>query len=369
MSALPTNIAAFPLRYFGHKRKLLEHILPLIPPGTRTLVEPFGGTGLMSWVAKHRGIRVVLNDVLLTAHYRHSAFVANNGVFLSEDDLCHLTGLKPKSGVFHDRYHGTLGDANAAFLDGMASRIPEMADPMKRTIATVIPSIVAMQNLKFNSYRFTSYGGFTGYQHLQRVDMEQEFLSFVHKRLPLLIHDNRQSNEAHQMDALDLLGRIEADCVYADPPYAGAKAAVYEPMYAAWDDWSRYLQGRGGEVRNSYDDKADLPPYTRFDRRRSAIVGFFSLFEAAQHIPTIILSYNTTSRISPDEIVHIAHSFHRKVTVQNIPYRLPIISKGKSDYTEEVLITATAVPRPFVAFSKTAIEADSETIGLDTLAA
>lgn len=369
MIPIPIHIDAFPLRYFGHKGRLLDNILPLIPDGTRTLVEPFGGTGCVSYSAKLSGIRVIVNDVLLAAHLRHRAFIANNGVFLTEDDLRLLTGIKKRIGIFHDRYLGTLGNANAAFLDGMASRIPDLSEPLKRDIATVIPCLVAAQNLKFNSYRFTAYGGLTGYQHLQSVDMKQEFLDFVHKRLPLIVHDNGLVNEAHQMDAIDLLGQVEADCAYIDSPYAGAKSAVYEPMYCIFDDWSRYLQGRRKEVRNSYDAKADLPPYTRFDRRRSSILGFFSLFEAAQHIPTIILSYNTTSGISPDEIVHIAHSFRRKVTVKSIPYRLPVTTKGKNDYTEEVLITATAVPRPFIAFSKGAIAAESTTINCDTLAA
>ena len=201
--------------------------------------------------------------------------------------------------------------------------------------------MVAVENLKFNCYHFNSYGDLTGAKHLRDVDMKQEFLDFAMTRLPLLVHDNDQSNEAHQMNALDLIGTVATDCLYADTPYA-CPGGSYESMTAIWDDWCRYLQGRGDEVKNSYDAKADLPPYTRFDRRSSAIPGFFDIFEKAQHIPTIILSYNTTSGIAPVELEGIARSFGRSVTTLKIPSRLPVTSKSKNAYTEEVLITATS---------------------------
>ena len=342
MNPLPTHIDQYPLRYFGAKKRFLGDILPLIPKGTKTLLEPFGGTGVVSWAAKQSGMRVVVNDVLLAAHLRHRALVANDGTLLNEDDMKLLTENPAKSGPFHERYLATLGERNADFLDGMVSAIPGLVNQLKQDIATVLPCLIAMQKLKFNAYRFTASGSLTGFQHLQAVDMKQEFLDFATNLLPLLVNDNGLVNEAHQMDAIALMGQTEAGCAYIDTPYASARGGEYESIHAIWDDWCRYLQGRGNEVQNSYDEKADLPPYTRFERRRPAIQGFFSIFDAAQHIPTVILSYNTTSGIAPEELMGIARCFKRNVSITRRKSRLPKTVKGRDAYTEEVLITATA---------------------------
>jgi len=339
MNDLITITKPYPTKYFGTKVRLLEHILKLIPSGTRTFFEPCGGTGIVSWVLKKRGVRVIINDVLLAAHIRHKSFIENKGVFLKRKDLTRHMGEARKE-IFSSRYSCVVGKANAEFLDKLAHSIPRLNDPYKQAIATAIPSIIAIENLKYGAYRFTSYGGLTGFQSLNGICLETAYWDFLINRQGRLIHDNGQKNEAFQMDAIDLIGQVDADVMYFDPPYT-TRCGSYEGMMVIYDDWSRYLMGQGHLVINSYDEVADLPPYTRFDIRSQAIDGFCKVFSVATHIPTVIVSYNTTSGIHPTEIENIAKIYGREVKTTRIPYKLPITKKGKDSYTEEVLITAT----------------------------
>ena len=72
-----------------------------------------------------------------------------------------------------------------------------------------------------------------------------------------LINDNGQKNEAFQMDAIDLIGQVDADVMYLDTPYV-CRGGCYEGMMVLFDDWSRNLMGQGQLVINSYDEKADI---------------------------------------------------------------------------------------------------------------
>lgn len=351
--------SVFPLHYYGHKAALLREILSLVPPDAQTFLDPFCGTGIVAWTAKRLGMRVVVNDVLLSAHLRHRALIANNHILLDENDHCLLTGNRAAQGHFHARYLASLGKRNAEFLDTLTQSIPQLSGQFKQDIATIVPCLVAMENLKFDCIRFTPSGAFTGGQNLRAVDIEAEFAKFVRHRLPLLVCDNKQDNEAHQQDALRLIESVMADVLYVDTPYV-CRAGSYEGMYSCWDDWCRLLQGRHGEIINSYDGKADLAPYARFDRRTSAILGFMRLFKQAAHIPTVIVSYNTTSGIAPVELEEIARSFGRTVTTKKIPYPLPTISKTKPRFTDEVLIKAVSTRPTIINFSNAMLESQPD---------
>jgi len=338
MINIPPNLKAYPSRYFGNKKALLKHILPMIPPNTTKFFEPFGGTGIVAWAVAQAGIKVIINEVLFGPHIRHQALIANRNTFLDKDDLAQLF-RKSQDGIFRSRYACIVGNDNAAFLDGLSVAIPKLNNQIKKDIATAIPCILAMENIDFGTYRFTASGALVDGQSLDGINMKSLFADFIDTRLPLLIHDNKQNNEAHNVDALELIGKINADVMYADVPYVG-KGGGYESMNAFFDDWCHYLQGNSNHVVNSYDGKADLPPYTRFDIRSKAIQSFMALFDQSRHIPLVIVSYNTTSGIHPVEIVNIAKSFGREIKSTYIPHKIRIHKKGNDSNSEEVLIIA-----------------------------
>jgi adenine-specific DNA-methyltransferase len=194
--------------------------------------------------------------------------------------------------------------------------------------------------MKYAAAHFSPVGHLTGYGHFWDVDLEAETCSFLRTQLPRIIHDNKKRNLAYNEDAIALVSRISCDVLYVDSPYS-CRGGSYQECLAFFDDMVRVVSGKGNEIVNRFDGKADLPPFCDFVSRASALSGFAGMFRNAADIPIVIVSYNTTSKVAPEEIIDIARMYGRKVSIEYIPYPLPSPIKGKCRWTKEVLIKCT----------------------------
>ena len=155
---------------------------------------------------------------------------------------------------------------------------------------------------------------------------------------PNFVINNGFQNECSQADAIELLPRINADMVLADPPYA-CRAGCYEGHYSFFDDLVSIFSGNGAKIANPYDADADLEPYTYFGSRNSAITGLAKIFECSLHVPHILVTYNTTSEVSPSEIIALAKCYGRDLTMnQPIERPRPTTFKNRNIKTNEVLM-------------------------------
>lgn len=336
---IPAEVDLFRKSFYGNKREMLAPIANLIPFGTRTVADIFGGTGVVAWYLKHLGFRVLSNDVMRFPSLTLRAIVENNGTQLDEADLRLLSEPKRGKGDHIRRfYRETFGPSNSDFLDAWAANIPRLADPTKRDIAAFIPIACISKPLsKYAAIHWTALGTLTGYRHLWYFDLEKEVRHYALNILPHLVFDNAQNNQVFNEDALDLVSRINADILYLDPPYA-CRAGSYEGTYALFDDLVSILSGRGNLIKDPYDSRSELGPYTYFGTRKSALTGFARLFERSRHIPNVIVSYNTTSLISPSEIASIAKVYRKTVSMQFIDRPRPTTIKNRNTRTQEMLM-------------------------------
>ncbi|MFH0921045.1 MAG: hypothetical protein V1913_11870, partial [Fibrobacterota bacterium] len=152
--------------------------------------------------------------------------------------------------------------------------------------------------------------------------------------------NNHQKNEVFNEDAVGLIPKINADLLYIDSPYA-ARGGEYEHHLSWYDDLVQIFSGKANEIINPYDHKADLPLYIKFYNRETAFEGFIKIFQNSRHIPTLLISYNTTSDIDPEELVAIAHTQGRKTSIQYVDYNRPTTKKGKNTKTKEIFLTCS----------------------------
>jgi len=342
--SLPDGLQDYPLKIYGHKgnERLLKPILSLIPDNATSFLDLFAGTGVVAWAVKQRGTQVMMNDIRRFPCLRHRALVTNNRTILSKRDLDRLRRRKRNAQKdAREMYEHILGRRNAKFLDTWASNIPQLRSKLKREIAIFVPVVCLLKHMRYPVVHFSPTGDMTGNKDYCGIDLERDVIAFATDIMPNLLHDNGAANRSYNMDALDLVGRLSPDVTYVDSPYCTA-AGDYEGNYAFFDDMVRIVQGKGREIRSRTDNKADLPPYNNFLTRQRALTGFASIFRRAHQVPLIILSYNTTSDVHPDEIADIAQAFGRDVEIQRISYRLPTVHKkssGRLDRTEEVLLS------------------------------
>jgi len=339
---IPKALSEYRTNFYGNKRAILKNIADLIPEGTQTVADLFGGTGIVSWFLKHQGVRTITNDIMRFAFYRHKAVIGNNNTVLEREDLDLLCGPNPFGQEYISDYYGrTFGNSNCEFLETWSANIPMLDDPVKQDIAVFIPITVISKHLKYAAVHFSPLGTLTGNQDFLQVDLENEVRSYALDIFPLFIFNNGHVNKCFQKDAIDLISEIQADVAYFDSPY-NCRGGAYESFYGFYDDLASILSGHGDIIDNPYDSKSDLEPYTYFGTRASAITGFAKLFENSRHIPNIIVSYNSTSGIQPTEIKALAEVYGRHVTIQPpIPRPRPTTQKNRNIKTEEILMLCT----------------------------
>ncbi len=327
----------YPTYMFGHKQKLVAEILELVPSSARTFVEPFSGTGIVSWNAKKAGLRVIGNDIRRFAALQFTVLIANNDTLLTDADLAVLTQPVVATPLIERYFVKIYGSHNARFLDQWIANIRCLESSAKRDVAAWLPVFCTQRRMKYYATHLSRKGNLPGSERLIRTDFAKEMLSAAHDVLPKLVFDNGQANEAYNEDGTALLEHIEADVAFIDTPYC-CQRGNYGSDLAFYDDLVRICLGQVAEIRDIWDGNCDLPPHTNFASRRTAVSGFGQLFLKSSHIPTLIVSYNTSSKISIGEIQNLAVAAGSKLTVrQEFKRPLPTNTKRASS-TQEVLL-------------------------------
>ena len=345
---MPEALSRYRMNFYGNKKNYLQNILDLIPPNTKTIADLFGGTGIVSWFLKFKGYRIIANDVMRYPALRMKALVKNNSTLLDEGDLRHLCKDNPnRKDYIRRHYLKTFGEDNCRFLDNWAANVETLPDEMKRDIAVYVAIYCIAGHLKYAAVHWGRLGTLTGNQHFLKIDLKTEICQYALDTFPDFIFDNGQANDVFNEDAVGLVDKIQADVLYIDSPYC-CRAGAYEGNYTFFDDLVSILSNKGELVDDPFDSKCELEPYTSFDSRSSALTGLAQIIKRSRHIPCIIISYNSTSKIDPDEIVTIAKVYRDDVESHVISdCNLPITQKGRNNRTNEHLIVCREAPAEY----------------------
>jgi len=301
-------------------------------------VDLFSGTGIVSWAVKRLGVRIISNDIMGFAAARARCLVGNNRTTFTQDEIQMLLQPNQQGEDYIRRYHGTIfNEASMAFWRSWTANLPKLDSKLKRRVAAIAPVIVILKRQQYGHVRLSPLGTPTGGRTYLDVDLRRETISFLRTTLPLLLHDNGQRNGVHQCDAVQLIRTLRPDVLYLDPPYV-CGGGTYEIGFAFYDDLLRFSEGNGHLVVNPYDTKADLQPYTRFENPNEASEGFAKLFRNSLHIPTLIISYNTTSDLCIGEIETLARDYGRIVQTTYIDCSRPTTVAGYNCRTQEILM-------------------------------
>ncbi|WFB36790.1 DNA adenine methylase [Kiritimatiellota bacterium B12222] len=341
---LPPVIKNYRTNFFGNKKRLLTQILKEIPEGTNTIADVFGGTGIVAWTFKNQGYQVIANDVMRYPSIRMKALVENQSTSLSNIDLDQLCSNIRKSGEMNtilEIYKISFGVQNCRFLEAWANNIKKLDNPIKKNIAVYIPVAVISTYFKYSHIHWGSDNKPIGLKDMVLVDLEKEVRNFALNTFPNFVHDNGKNNHVYNQDALSLIPEIEADVLYLDPPYSSKSGGSYEADYGFLDDLVSLLKGEDHLIKDPTDSKCELAPYTYFGSRTSAITGLAKIFECSLHIPTLIISYNDTSNISPNEIMTFARIYGREVTASKFLVPLTCNSTSGKKTTNEYLISCS----------------------------
>jgi hypothetical protein len=304
--------------YFGGKRRLLGALFRDLPgpADAPVFIDGFMGGGSVSLYAKARGYRVLCNDVAARSAIIGRALIANDHIKLTADDLVRLSVPVLEAGYAETELAPhVLPTQHARFLDGVLLRAGDLAD-LNADLARLL--------VVHHALRLRPMGNFGAKTiMLQAADGAWEDMNpyyvrdLVSRGLPRHpirlaeqlrvrinagVFANGQVNEAHHGDVLEFLTRVAGDICYLDPPYSGTQS--YERSMKPLDELLA-----GGPV-------APLPnPYST----DSPEVCLPPLFEAAAHIPVLVLSYGN-QKIDLAGLMDLMRRHRRHVTGRAINY-------------------------------------------------
>jgi len=333
-------LALYPAKgLYGHKRDLAHRIFKHVPADAKTFVDAFGGSGIISYGAKLHGLSVRCNDIMGFASLRLRAQIQNDGIILTDSDIDLLKSPNSDKQDYCERWYGkAIGVDNCQYLDLLAANLCKLDCDAKREVATYIAVLCIMSRMNYCAVTFSPLKIFTGYRHFHDFDLQSAFRQYAIEEFPLSVFANGKVHQATRKDAVDLAGEVDADVMYIDSPYC-SPGGKYAHDHAFYDKLTLILEGKPEQVHNPYNGAAGLPAHLDFSKRNTALMAFAKLFMRAKGCRRIILSYNTTSAISPYEIVRLAEQHYGKlVSWEEIATIRPTTSDKGLKKTGEVIL-------------------------------
>lgn len=325
--------------YLGGKRKLcpvifreIDRVVSREHWHNLVFLDGFLGGGSVSLYAKALGFSVISTDLATRAIVIGDALIANDHIRLTRDDLVRVlattidettpNAMRLVPAVFtenvgevidkllHTAGHSSI-QAKAALLRLLAIRVAMLAHPMSQ----VRPGTA--HRATEGAWESITPSCLGHYVDALRLDTLGELWHLGQKTNAGVIPGR---GRVIQGDVLEILPEIQADVMYADPPYSGVMS--YEKEYRIID---QLLEGI-------------TRPTSPFTARDGASM-IDTLLDRAQHIPIWILSFgNAVASLEELEAKMIRRGRHTKAIAIHYQHLPAIATDEKKESNREYLL-------------------------------
>jgi len=338
-------------RFQGSKLRLLDWIdKELSMLNYDTVLDPFSGSGVVSYYFKTQGKAVTSSDVLHSSYITALALVENSTNRIDDRLLQSVLDLPPYQE--HDHViEKNYEDINYTveenqWLDAFISNIRSVSNSYHQAIlywalfqACLIKrpyNLFHRKNLYMRTDKVKrSFGN--------KVSWDRPFETYIRRfvnQANSAIFDNGRTHRAFQ-SAIEDLSVAPPDLLYIDPPYMKQNSSQSGNDY---QNYYHFLEGILDYDHWSEKINSDLKhqPYSvdksEWIDRDHIVAKFDALFDRFQD-SILVISYNTEGYPSPDQLRDIIGSYKSTVEIRykEIKYAL----KKKKRKNTEVLIIAT----------------------------
>ncbi len=323
---LPKQVSMYPsTRYMGSKNKLLQQIWGIASQfDFDSVLDLFSGSGVVSYMFKAQGKKVVSNDYMSFSSLYTKAMVENNTVTLTDKDIEFLLSDKGLcdgfvENTFKDLYF--TEDENI-FIDQVRANIKKFRSSTKRAIATSALVRACFKKRPRGIFTYVGHRYDDGRKDLQTT-LKDHFVNAI-EQINLAVFDNGQENLSRNLDAMSL--NTKTDLVYIDPPYYSPHSdneyvRRYHFVEGIARDW------KGIEIQEHTKTKKFKSYPTPFSSRTGAYEAFDKLFK--KHRDSILLvSYSSNSLPTLDEMVSLLSKYKGNVEVIPVDYQYSIGNHG-----------------------------------------
>lgn len=325
--ALPSQVLKYPpTRYMGSKNKLLTDIWSVASQFQfENVIDLFSGSGVVSYMFKANGKRVIANDYMNMSTTFATALVENNSVHLSKDDVLKL--LEPAKN--HDRFVEEtfpglyFTDEDNRLIDSLRANIAKLKNHHKRSIALSALIRACFKKRPRGVFTYVGHRYDDGRKDLL-LSFQEQFIAAV-DAVNEAVFDNGRDNKACNMDAMDVRSK-ERGLIYIDPPYYSPLSDnEYVRRYHFAEGLAR--DWKGVEIQQHTTTKKFKSYPTPFSSRKGAAEAFDQLFKRFRD-SILLVSYSSNSQPTKDEMVAIMAKHKARVEVIPVDHRYSFGNQG-----------------------------------------
>jgi len=302
----------------GSKYKLVPQLAAVFGEiGGTTAIDPFSGSGVVSYLMKSLGYNTVASDFLSFPTVIASATVANRRSRLTPADIERICGPAADDRDFiASTFDGLYFErSDHEFLDSAWSHIDTMSG-FKRNIALSALVLAAAKKQPRGVFTFTD-GRYNDGRRDLRLTLREHFVETA-AAYNAVVFDNGTVCSTIRSDVHELEPGIP-DLVYLDPPYTPARDDnCYIKRYHFLEGLSVYWNG--AEIMQETKTKKLAKRFTPFSYKRTVNDALSRMFEDFQH-STIVLSYSSNAVPDADTIAGLMSEVKSNVEVREVPHR------------------------------------------------
>lgn len=339
-------------RYYGSKRRMVEKIGSTLQEHNvefNSILDLFGGTGIVSYYMATIGKNVIYNDILsFNCQIAKALLQTPRGTFTEERSLELLQRIPERQyrTIIEDYYQDIyyLNDENR-IIDTVVQNIPYLPEN-ERASAYYVLFQSCMIKRPFNMFHRRNLNlrtGFTVANFGNKITWEQPFES-------LFVKFTRELNEFQ----FEILPHVEisnttalhcdrnADLVYIDTPYFQKKNSpniTYHNRYHFLEGLMHYTDIPDQINLDKSNREVMIGASVEFERRNHYVEDLHALL--ARHQQSIIaLSYTSAGFPSIEELYNIMRQYKDRVVVCTLG-KHPFALNRNNENRQEVLLIGT----------------------------
>lgn len=301
------------VNYIGNKEKIASWICEHIPEDVDTIFDAFSGGCSFAYEAKKRGYQLITNDILQVNYELAKALIENNKITLSKEDVSDILLGTPLKGFMYDNY------SNVFFFPRECMELDLYRENIEQKVDCEYKRAMAFSLIRRSMIRKMPYSRFNikWEKVIQLRDEEYSYQKYKRKRAyhnesfahhfndnldeyNNAVFDNGCRHIAYNKDVFDILGKVKADLVYLDPPYAGTLNNYYG-FYGLVDHYIKSKRTR---------------PFDNNFRDKGCVLNLFEkLCLQLSEYKYWMLSYNNGAYPNQNQLLEIINRHSRNVNI------------------------------------------------------
>lgn len=310
----------------GSKRKLLDDIWAVASQFEfDTAIDLFAGSGVVSYMFKSHGARVISNDHMHMSWQYAKAMVENNRRQLPGSAVEQLLQDTRESDRFVEKTFPGLyfSDEENRLIDQLRANISTLSNPYDKAIATAALMRACTKKRARGIFTYVGLRYDDGRRDLQ-LSLDEHFRMAV-SAINAAIFSNGRRNVAICGDAMRVPAPKNA-LVYMDPPYYSQLSDnEYVRRYHFIEGIARGWEGVNIQAHTKTKKFASYA--TPFSSRNGAHEAFDSLFKKFRN-NTLVVSYASNGLPTMDEIIELMRRYKTEVSVIPVEHRYSFGNQG-----------------------------------------